>query len=265
MSSYAEHPASPHWRVEFCNAYAKYFSKAKAAEIVGVSLVTIHLEEKRNPEFAEMVAAAKEAKLEELQAAVMKRAVKGVKRVIPYYYKGQQCGERVEYRHSDGLAELMLKSHIPEIYNPAIKIDATIKGDSDQERLHMITKMMQAQIDLGFTKDQALSNLLKLGISESDVRALADDSITLSQQDYNVEDNVDRNVAGSNGNLNNTIDYNESPNDELLIDQEEPEEVYDPEAYISALETAIKLHDERKSNHRDINDDDDDEDIDEDD
>lgn len=112
MDQEAEKEKAPFWEAAFLEAFAKTGIISKAAEIVGVSRMTVWRRRSSSEAFAKAFEDAQEQAADTLEAEAWRRAHDGVDE--PQFYKGDVCGHVRKY--SDNLMMFMLKGMRPEKY-----------------------------------------------------------------------------------------------------------------------------------------------------
>lgn len=113
----------PYQLQRFLWAYGNTGKVHLACRVAGVSRTTVYKCKRENKTFEDlwetMVLLRDEARLEKLEEAAFKRAVKGVKKGV--WYKGDLVG--YERQYSDGLLTTLLKAHAPEKYRERTQVD----------------------------------------------------------------------------------------------------------------------------------------------
>lgn len=109
-------------KARFLESYARRGVLIRAAEEAGITRTTIRDWLKKDPDFAEKFAAAKEEATERLLAEARRRAEEGTTK--PVFYQGVECGQIREY--SDTLLIFLLKGLMPETFRE--RFDARLSG-----------------------------------------------------------------------------------------------------------------------------------------
>ena len=100
---------------------------SKAARLAGFSRQAAYDRKKEDPEFNQAWEDVIEAVLDDAEAELYRRAVKG--RLEPKFYKGEKCGTVRKF--SDSNLQFLLKSKRPEVYRDKLDLDTNIRGSLD--------------------------------------------------------------------------------------------------------------------------------------
>jgi hypothetical protein len=130
------------WTHEQKDNFLRYLEKTcnvtEAARLVGKKAIAAAALRQKDPQFAADWAETENALLDLLEAKVIKRAMKGVKR--GKYYKGEKIG--ADIHHSDQLALFLLKARRPDVYGRVMPEDAPEESAADIAR--MLEEKIQA-------------------------------------------------------------------------------------------------------------------------
>ena len=99
-------------RKRFLEVLRRTNNVSRAAREAGIGVSTVYQHRAKNEAFRVQWDEATTEALDELEAALMERALAGVEKKV--FYAGKECGSVRHY--SDALAMFMLRSKRPEIY-----------------------------------------------------------------------------------------------------------------------------------------------------
>jgi hypothetical protein len=119
-------------RKRFLTVLAQTANVTRAAAALKITTTTAYKERKRNASFAKAWDEALEAALDDLEAALLDRAVHGVEQ--PRFFGGKACGTVRHY--SDAAAMFILRARRPERYGksvvePCMTEEPAERGDAD--------------------------------------------------------------------------------------------------------------------------------------
>jgi hypothetical protein len=155
----------------FLNALMKCGRMGRAAQAAGVSLRAIQKWRKSDSSFAEAITEAEAVAVLIAEDELFRRAVEGVKK--PVFYRGQQCGEIVEY--SDQLLIKLLQSLCPERYSNSYRLrleQSPTAGLTDEQLLDEVHALVHR---LGYIAVDALE-LARLRAVEAAAQAAGMDT-----------------------------------------------------------------------------------------
>jgi hypothetical protein len=129
------------WTEEQKDNFLRFLEKTcnatEAARLVGKKAVAAAALRQKDPRFAADWTETENAMLDMLEAKVIQRAIKGVKR--GRYYKGEKIG--ADRFFSDQLALFLLRARRPAIYGPQTADDAPEESAAD------IARMLEEKIE----------------------------------------------------------------------------------------------------------------------
>jgi hypothetical protein len=169
------------WQDRFIEHFSKNYNIGKACEYAGISRQTYHNYMSSDLNFRERVNDCKEAATDNLEAAAYTRATFGVKKITPIMHQGKKVGQIEETKFSDRLAEFFLKSHRPDLYDRARKIEhsGTVTLEHKVEIGIKVTQMVQKQLSAGYSLEESLANLLSLGVPQEQLELVDGSQLTL--------------------------------------------------------------------------------------